>query len=126
MIQFLYTADYVSEQEKCIDRCHSTTCSAILLEHIHIIAIAEYYDIPQLVQRANKKIKKILKDKGCIEHLPAAIDEVYYTTNDKDIRNSISSAAAENIIDLLTLDEFKCSEHMGQLPLDIIQNIIAQ
>ena len=124
MIQFLYTADYDCEQEKCKDECRSTACNAILVEHIHVIAIAEYYDIPQLVERANKKIKDILRKRGCAEHLPAAMDEVFYTTNDKDLRDSISSAAAARIHELLKLDEFKNSENMGPLPLDIIGKMI--
>ena len=125
MIQFLYTGAYTFTPQKCNEPNCNKRCSRIVLKHVEVVAIAEYYDIPSLVITATTAISDILEKLHCFVQLPQAIDEVYHKTYDQGLRTWISWAAAMNIDKLLEMESFTKSENMSPFSVAVISHLIS-
>ena len=56
------------------------TTTNITLHHVHVNAIADYYNIPQLKELANTKIQYILKTSWSADGFPDVIKDVFSWT----------------------------------------------
>ncbi len=57
------------------------TTNEIVLHHVHVNAIADYYDIPQLKQLVKTKIQNVLKTSWSAEGFSNVVKEVYSSTD---------------------------------------------
>ncbi|KAH8807751.1 BTB/POZ protein [Xylogone sp. PMI_703] len=58
-----------------------------LLDHVHVHAIAEYYDISQLKQLSTSKIQLLLKVDWSADEFQDAVKEVLNWTRDRPLQN---------------------------------------
>jgi hypothetical protein len=97
----------------------------ILLRHVHVNAIADYYDIPPLKELANTKIKHLLETSWSADGFSHVVKEVFNATRDTALHNMVTSAAAAHIEELLELDDFTALEVMSDFAIGIIRTTIA-
>ncbi|GKU13028.1 unnamed protein product [Fusarium langsethiae] len=79
----------------------------ILLSHLRVNAIADFYDIQKLVQLANSKIRVILEEDPDAHVLPRIIREVSACNRDSGIRSIIASAAVTGIEEHVTSEAYQ-------------------
>ncbi|KAM0400562.1 hypothetical protein ACHAPZ_005631 [Fusarium culmorum] len=78
-----------------------------LFAHLRVNAIADYYNIQNLVQLANKKIRAILDLVQNTEVFPRIIQQISTSNGDPNIRSIIASAAVTRIKELCNLAAFQ-------------------
>lgn len=74
------------------------TTANIILHHVRVNAIADYFNIPQLKELANTKIQHILGTNWSADGSPNVIKEVLSLTGDLALHDIITLTAAEHII----------------------------
>ena len=106
-----------------------------LLQYVRVNCIADYYDMQDLAQLANRKLQETLKQhavsadkKGCIQPqtLCTAVDECFRNSSDPDIHNIISKAAAENLERLNMQSEFPKIYGIGDSANSIIKKLLGR
>jgi hypothetical protein len=84
---------------------------AMLLGHIRVNAIGDYFQVDGLVSLSNSKLKELLHYNGEVEawimNLPAAIGEAAESTGDKALLELLAEASTANISQLLAMEEFR-------------------
>lgn len=78
-----------------------------LLAHLRVNAIADYYDIQNLTQYANSKIRAILEEGQDAKVFPQVIQELSASNRDPDIHSIIASAAVACIGGFCELKAFQ-------------------
>jgi hypothetical protein len=101
-----------------------------LLEHIRVNSIGDYYQVDNLVQLANSKIKQLLqshsKDESWAANLPTAIEGAVELTGDKELLEILAEAAAVNIPTLLDTEEFKSLSVMTDFSIRLLQSCVQE
>jgi len=97
----------------------------ILLRHIKVNAIADYYDIPQLKQLADTKIQNILETNWSANNFPDVVEEAFRSTSDTALHKIITSTAAAHIEELVEHEDFATLTVMSDFALGILRNLIA-
>jgi hypothetical protein len=92
-----------------------------LLSHLRVNAIADYYNIQNLAQLANSKIRVILEEGQNANMFPRVVQEVSSSNRDPDIRSIIASAAATCIEELSELKAFQDVELEHNLSTEILR-----
>lgn len=100
--------------------------SAVLISHIRVNAIADYYDISPLKSLANKNVEEILQNSWSPDGFSDVIQEVLDSTADKILRDIVSSSAAMNIGKLITRDDFTGIPVMSPFLVDTMRKIEAK
>jgi len=77
-----------------------------LLGHVRVNAVADYYDIPQLKELANTKIRHIIQTNWSPYGFSEVIKEVFNSTTDKELREIMSLTVAAHIEELLEFEDF--------------------
>ncbi|KAF4968443.1 hypothetical protein FSARC_4137 [Fusarium sarcochroum] len=144
MISFLYTGEYQivfkSEQKSTSDDgqnreeadavSHSSPAPSeptedetveILLSHLRVNAIADYYNIQNLSQLANSKIQAILEETQDADVFPKVLQEVSTSNRDADLHSIIASATAKCIEQLTELQTFRDVELEHSLSMEILR-----
>jgi hypothetical protein len=98
----------------------------MLLRHVHVNAIADYYDIPPLKELANTEIKHLLETSWSADGFSHVVKEVFDSTRDTALHNMVTSASAAHIEELLELDDFTALEVMSDFAVGIIRSTIAE
>lgn len=98
---------------------------ALVLLHVHVNGIADYYDIPGLKDMANRNIKRILNKIEALDGFTDIIEETLNYTNDPDLHQIIAECAAMHITDLVETKDFFEKGAITQFPAAII-NVMAQ
>jgi hypothetical protein len=96
----------------------------MLLRHVHVNAIADYYDVPPLKELANMKIQHILETTWSAHGFSDVIKEVFSATGDMRLREMITLTAATHIEELVELDDFAALEVMSDFAINIVRNMI--
>ncbi|KAI6763352.1 hypothetical protein FGRA07_11363 [Fusarium graminearum] len=91
-------SSHLSEPDETVDD---------LFAHLRVNAIADYYNIQNLAQLANTKIRAILDLGQNTEAFPRIIQEVSTSNRDINIRSIIASAAVARIEELCHLKAFQ-------------------
>jgi hypothetical protein len=78
-----------------------------ILSHLRVNAIADYYNVENLAQLANSKIKAILEQGQEAELFPPLIQEMSKSNRDAELCTIVASAAAEHMKDLIKLQDFQ-------------------
>src|SRR2546423_15473800 len=78
----------------------------ILLGHVRVNAIADYYDIPQLKELANTKIQHIIETNWSPHGFSEVVKEVFNSTTDRALREIMSLTAVAHIEELLEFEDF--------------------
>ena len=99
-----------------------------LVQHIRVNSIAGFYQIPELIRKANRKIQYIL-DGGSVkikaDVLCHGIDEAFRTCGDEEVQQIMGNFAAANIDTLIAHDDFKSIYGVGDSANAIMQSLIA-
>ena len=131
MVEFLYTKAYdnPTEEQGSEGVSGSETTKArtaeILLGHIRVSVIADYYDIPQLKKLANTKIQHIIETNWSPHGFSEVVKEVFNSTTDRELREIMSLAATAHIEELLQSEDFAELDVMSDFAIGIIRNMFA-
>jgi len=98
----------------------------MLLRNVHVNAIADYYDIPQLRQLANTKIQSLLETSWAADGFCSIVDEVFNSTRDTALHDVVTSTAASHIEELIDREDFGALEVMSNFAITIMQRIITR
>jgi hypothetical protein len=96
----------------------------ILLRHVRVNAIADYYDIPALKELANSKIKHVIDTTWTVEGFPDVVREVFRFSADVELREITTSTIVAHIEDLAELHGFAELDVLSDLGVDIIQRMV--
>jgi hypothetical protein len=98
---------------------------AMLLGHIRVNAIGDYFQVDGLVSLSNSKLKELLHYNGEVEawimNFPAAIGEAAESTGDKALLELLAEASTANISQLLTMEEFRRLPVMSDFVVHLLQ-----
>ena len=97
----------------------------ILLGHVRVNAVADYYDIPQLKELANTKIQRIIETNWSPHGFSEVVKEVFNSTTDRELREIMSLTAAAHIEELLEFEDFAELDVMSDFAIGIIRNMFA-
>jgi hypothetical protein len=77
--------------------------------HMHVYALADMLDVPDLKLAAMKKLQSQLEKNWVAESFSEIVKEVYSTTNtrDKEIRDLVISSALAHLVELCQVEGFK-------------------
>jgi len=77
--------------------------------HMHVYALADMLDVPDLKLAAVKKLQSQLEKNWVAESFSEIVKEVFSTTNtrDKEIRDLIISSALAHLAELCGVEDFK-------------------
>ncbi|KAA8641532.1 BTB/POZ domain-containing protein [Aspergillus tanneri] len=120
MVEFLYNQDYTA------DKSHATTHAAnVLLQHVRVNAIADYYRITPLCHLATLKLRAAFQSKWSTETFSAVVQEAVGITGDLSLQDMLASTAAGHIEELLSSETFINLETLHGLPISILQAVLA-
>ncbi|KAK4098696.1 hypothetical protein N658DRAFT_499150 [Parathielavia hyrcaniae] len=139
LVQFMYSGNYDDPGDS--DDDHGTLCAdsipsapsveAMLLGHIGVNSIGDYYQVDGLMSLANSKIKKLLSDRNANNHesliagLPAAIEAAAESTGNKELFEILAEAASRNTSCLLLDTEvLKNLSAMSDFAVSLLQAMI--
>jgi hypothetical protein len=97
----------------------------ILLGHVRVNAVADYYDIPQLKELTNTKIRHIIETNWSPYGFSEVVKEVFNSTTDMELREIMSLTAAAHIEELLEFEDFAELDVMNDFAIGIIRNMFA-
>jgi hypothetical protein len=103
-----------------------TKTTDILLRHVRVNAIADYYDIPQLRELANSKIRDILKTNWSADSFSSVVKAVFNSTSDVELRDIMALTATSHMETLIELEDFAALEVMGDFAVKLVRNMIAK
>ena len=103
----------------------ATVTTDLLLRHVRVNAIADYYDIPPLRQLATTRFQHVLETNWSADAFSNVIKEVFNSTNDAALQETVASAAAAHIEELVELPEFAALEVMSDVAIRIIKDMVA-
>ncbi|KAF3479509.1 uncharacterized protein GIQ15_06485 [Arthroderma uncinatum] len=118
-IPIKYVAGYQRPQAKQIKKGQM---AAIILCHVEVNAIADYYDIPSLRDLANDNIKYILKCQWEVEKFSEIIAHSIQSTTDPNLHDLLASTTAEHIQELLTIPDLGDSHVSSEFYMAIIMH----
>ena len=139
MVEFLYTRDYdaalrpseaadlMQSSEPASSSLHRIMSPAaggsdVVLQHVRVSVIADYYDIKGLAKLANSKIQSKHSEKGDTQALADAIKESSDLTSDTDLHETIAALAAQNLSNLLDTTVFH--DLIGDFGLKIMRKYV--
>lgn len=83
-------------------------------QHVQVNAIADYYNIQQLMKLANAKIQQLNLDEWNAQEFIQGTKETLSSTGDMILHEVMALAAARNITELLKFEEFiELIDHFG-------------
>jgi hypothetical protein len=97
--------------------------TAILLRHVQVNAIADYYNIPELKQLSNTKIKHCLETTWSADGFSDIVREVFDSTGDTVLREMMASTAAAHIKELVGLEDFAALDVMSDFTTSVIRKM---
>lgn len=101
------------------------TTTEILLHHVKVNAIADYYDMPPLKQLANAKIQNILETNWSANNFSDVVKEAFNSTSDTALHEIITSTAIAHIEELIEHEDFMAVKVISDFALGILRNTIA-
>ena len=121
------TSQIVPETKEETGDVMKATALKSLLFHIKMNSIADYYDIPELRQRANTEIEYILNTSWSPCNFPIIIQEAVKSTGDKELRNILSDAMAAHMDELVELGEdIAPPELISDFAFSVIRRLVAE
>ena len=96
-----------------------------MLDHVHVNAIADYYDIPRLKHLANTKIRSTLEAAWSAEGFSEVVKEVFDWTSDIKLQSIMAEATVKHIGELIGLDDFTSLELMSGFTAEIMRNMLS-
>ena len=99
------------------------TTNEIVLHHVHVNAIADYYDIPQLKQLVKTKIQNVLKTSWSAEGFSNVVKEVYSST-DLALHDVMTLVTSKHIEELVELEDFTGLDVMSDFAFAVIRTMI--
>jgi hypothetical protein len=102
-----------------------SNAAPLLLDHIRVNSIGDYYQVDRLVSLANSKVEQLLrshrKDEFWVASLPTAIEEAVELTRDKQLLRILAEAAAVSSSTLLNMEKFKSLSVMSDFSFHAMQ-----
>ncbi|RDL31410.1 uncharacterized protein BP5553_09619 [Venustampulla echinocandica] len=96
----------------------------ILLGHVQVNAIADYYNVPLLKELANTKIQRILDEDWSPNGFLDAVKGVLHSTSDIELHKIMASTATQHVDELIELDDFGKALDMSDFAFGIMRNTI--
>ena len=127
MVNFMYFGDYSCDSTEKDKEPSSEASSMTLLQHVKIVAIAEYYQISELAVIAIDKIKQIFKSPTwLVTSYPEAVKTAYASTQNKELRQTLMLAGGKRIQELVELQDFTFFDGLDEIPATLIGRVIAE
>ncbi|WEW59485.1 hypothetical protein PRK78_004959 [Emydomyces testavorans] len=95
----------------------------VLIDHVHVNAIADYYDVPGLRELANDNIRAILVGAWSADGFVGVANEVFNCTGDKALRGIIAETITSQICDLVYQDDFADLKMEGETAVEVIREM---
>ncbi|RAK75319.1 BTB/POZ domain-containing protein, partial [Aspergillus fijiensis CBS 313.89] len=113
MVEYLDAGDYTTESERKRDTtglCGTTSrpnrstpfLSGILIAHIQVAEIAEYYQVSKLKALVERKIDKTLQMPWSSKGFATAVDLAYRVPNAESIRDKMAGVLVQHLDDFLS------------------------
>lgn len=109
MLDFLYTGEYTvqpppEQQERATAAKGDKNEDPVardpdwpLWEHMHVNAIADYYNIQPLAERSTVNIKDVIRNRGDPQTIMSAAYLAFNMTGDKTMQHAIADAVSGNL-----------------------------
>lgn len=94
----------------------------LLLEHIRVDAIANYYDVPELGKLATAKLKLILDENCHNERFLSIVQEAFEVSEDVSLRKLMAEVATAHIEECLKDDQLIIND----FAFAIIENLVTK
>lgn len=98
----------------------------VLLGHIRMNCIGDYYQVENLVSKTNTIVEQLLHDHSTdsswVESLPTVIEEAVQSTGDKKLLKVLADAVADNISAIVDMDTFRNLSALSDFAFHIIQD----
>jgi len=103
-----------------------TETSGVLLCHVNVAAIADYYDIPALKEIVNRKIKTILDTNWSPYGFSTVIKQAFGSTSDTELHSILASTAAEHILELVGQEDFFTCGVVNNFAADLLKEVVTK
>jgi len=120
------SSDFVKEDDEDPPTSRITETSDILLCHVNVAAIADYYDITTLKEVVNRKIKTVLDTNWSPDGFSTVIKKAFDSTSDPELRNLLASAAAEHILELVGQKDFFTCGIVNDFAADLLKEVMTK
>lgn len=96
----------------------------MLLPHIKVNSIADYYDIPELKQHANDRIRQILTTEWSGKSFSDVLERVFESTADEPLHQIMVTAAVDHLEELIGLEDFFKIKLLNTFTIGVINGVI--
>lgn len=100
--------------------------AADLLPHVEVNCIADYYNIPGLIEEANANIRYILQTCWPPDGFSDVIEAALNTTGDKKLMEIIKEAITDHIHELIDREDFIELEMMNGFMTNVIRRLMTE
>lgn len=97
----------------------------LLLPHIRINSIADYYNIVELKYQASARIRQLLRSSWSIEGFSSAVDEVFSLTSDTNVHEIMVGTATDHLEELIGRQDFIQMGMVNKFTIGMIQQMYA-
>lgn len=104
----------------------TTKSESVLLRHIGVHAIADYYNIPQLANLAKTKLQQILVADWPVDSFATALGEAFRSTCDASLHDIFTSTATAHIEELIDQPDLCSMELMSGFSQGVLRNLLAE
>ncbi|KAF9884083.1 hypothetical protein FE257_002313 [Aspergillus nanangensis] len=127
MIEFFYMQEYAVDEAQIARADQSTREEpSVLLQHVRVNAIADYYGVTQLTHLATSKIDTSLRSKWSAAEFCLVTQETFKTTGDVGLQSLIALIASEHIVELLACPKFLDLNLLRGFSLNLVQDLVAR
>jgi hypothetical protein len=96
----------------------------MLLPHINVNSIADYYDIPELKRHANDRIRQILAMEWSGKSFSNVLERVFESTADEPLHQIMVTAAVDHLEELIELEDFFKVKLLNTFATGVINGVI--
>ncbi|KAF5855630.1 hypothetical protein ETB97_008865 [Aspergillus alliaceus] len=128
MIDFLYSQGYTVNESNTANPNHptNTRTTNVLLQHVQVNAIADYYGITQLSDLATSNIRAVLQSQWSTSNFSTVVKETFSTTGDRPLQHMLALTASDHIEELLSSATFPNLEPLHGFAVSILREVLAK
>jgi hypothetical protein len=97
----------------------------ILLLHVEVNSIADYYDVPNLKEMANERIKRLLDHQWIADGFCNVLNQAMSTSTDENLHTILAAVTSAHVEDVIGQDSFSDLELTGKFTTMVLLNVIS-